>query len=107
MITSPRAAAGAYAGMGRIAELGRAVAPDAAAAGGQGGDFAGMVRTTLGAVTDSARTAETRMQGYAAGRVDLVDVVTAVAETEVALETMVSIRDRVIQSYEEIMRMPI
>ena len=34
-------------------------------------------------------------------------VVTAVAETEVALETMVSIRDRVISAYEEIMRMPI
>ena len=31
----------------------------------------------------------------------------AVAETELALETLVSVRDRVIQAYEEIMRMPI
>ena len=37
----------------------------------------------------------------------MIDVVTAVAETEVALQSMVSIRDRVISSYEEIMRMPI
>ena len=29
------------------------------------------------------------------------------AETEVALETMVAVRDRVISAYEEIMRMPI
>ena len=37
----------------------------------------------------------------------LVDVVTAVAETEVAVETLVSVRDRVISAYEDIMRMPI
>jgi flagellar hook-basal body complex protein FliE len=36
-----------------------------------------------------------------------VDVVTAVTETEVAIEAMVSVRDKVIQAYEEIMRMPI
>ena len=30
-----------------------------------------------------------------------------IAETEVALETMVAVRDRVISAYEEIMRMPI
>jgi flagellar hook-basal body complex protein FliE len=34
-------------------------------------------------------------------------VVTAVAETEVAVEAMVAVRDRVINAYEEIMRMPI
>ena len=38
---------------------------------------------------------------------DVVDVVTAVAESEAALNTLVAVRDRVIQAYEEIMRMPI
>ena len=38
---------------------------------------------------------------------NVVDVVTAVAETEVAVETMVAVRDRMISAYEEIMRMPI
>ena len=42
-----------------------------------------------------------------AGKSDLVDVVTAVAETEVAVETLVSVRDKVIAAYEEIFRMPI
>ncbi|CAN0606416.1 unnamed protein product [Ectocarpus sp. 12 AP-2014] len=41
------------------------------------------------------------------GRADVVDVVTAVAETEVLLETVVTVRDRVIQAYQEILRMPI
>jgi flagellar hook-basal body complex protein FliE len=30
-----------------------------------------------------------------------------VAETEVAVSAMVSVRDKVVQAYEEIMRMPI
>ena len=43
----------------------------------------------------------------ASGKANVVDVVTAVAETEVAVETMVAVRDRIISAYEEIMRMPI
>ena len=41
------------------------------------------------------------------GKGDVVDVVTAISQTEIAMETMVTIRDRVISAYEEIMRMPI
>jgi len=43
----------------------------------------------------------------ATGKADVVNVVTAVAESEAALETLVAVRDRVIAAYEEIMRMPI
>ena len=43
----------------------------------------------------------------AAGKANIVDVVTAVSETEVAIEALVSVRDKVIAAYEEIMRMPI
>ncbi len=41
------------------------------------------------------------------GKGDMVDVVTAISQTELAMETMVTVRDRVISAYEEIMRMPI
>jgi flagellar hook-basal body complex protein FliE len=37
----------------------------------------------------------------------MIDVVTAVAESEVAIDTLVSVRDKVISAYEEIMKMPI
>jgi flagellar hook-basal body complex protein FliE len=43
----------------------------------------------------------------AAGKTNVVDLVTAVSETEVAVESMVAVRDKVIAAYEEIMRMPI
>jgi flagellar hook-basal body complex protein FliE len=41
------------------------------------------------------------------GGTDLLDVVTAVAESETAVQTMVSVRDRVIAAYEDVMRMAI
>ena len=41
------------------------------------------------------------------GKADIIDVVTAVAETEVAVNALVSVRDRVIRSYEDILKMPI
>ena len=41
------------------------------------------------------------------GQANMVDVVTAITETEMAMESMVTVRDRVISAYEEIMRMPI
>jgi flagellar hook-basal body complex protein FliE len=49
------------------------------------------------------------MQTHAAanGKANMVDVVTAVAESEVAIDTLVSVRDKVISAYEEIMKMPI
>jgi flagellar hook-basal body complex protein FliE len=56
---------------------------------------------------EQGKAADGKAMAMAAGKADLVDVVTAVAETEVAVETLVSVRDKVIQAYEEIFRMPI
>lgn len=70
-------------------------------------DFGQMVQSAVETVVDQGRVADDKAVGLIEGRADVVDVVTAVAETEVALETMVAVRDRVISAYEEIMRMPI
>lgn len=43
----------------------------------------------------------------AVGKADLTDVVTAVSNAEVTLQTVVAVRDRVVQAYQEILRMPI
>ena len=43
----------------------------------------------------------------ASGKANVMDVVTAVAETDVAVSTLVSVRDKVIASYEDIMKMAI
>lgn len=70
-------------------------------------DFSKMVQEAVGTVVDQGRVADQKAVGLVEGKADVVDVVTAIAETEIALETMVAVRDRVISAYEEIMRMPI
>lgn len=70
-------------------------------------DFGEMVRAAVGNVVDQGRQAEAKTLAYASGKADVVDVVTAVAETQTAFETMVALRDKVIAAYEDIMKMPI
>jgi flagellar hook-basal body complex protein FliE len=43
----------------------------------------------------------------AAGQGDIVNVVTAIAAAETQMETVMAVRDQVIQAYQEILRMPI
>jgi flagellar hook-basal body complex protein FliE len=105
-MTSPTAAANAYASLARLADpsagFGKAVGE---AAGGP--SFGALLKETVGAVVEAGHKAEAQQQAVANGKANIVDVVTAVSETEVAVEAMVSVRDKVIQAYQEIMRMPI
>jgi len=70
--------------------------------------FAELLSRAAGAVAESGRGADAAVAQVSAGqRTDLVDVVTAVAESQAALETLVAVRDKVVAAYDEIMRMPI
>lgn len=70
-------------------------------------NFASMVADAVNDVTQKAKGADQVTAAAAAGQTDLVNVVTAISETELAMETLVGLRDRVIGAYEQIMRMPI
>jgi len=113
-MATPSIAANAYASLARIAD------PTKSGAGGLGGiaglgksseagagSFADMLKSAVGTVAEAGQKSDAQTQALATGKANVVDVVTAVAETEVAVETLVSVRDRVIQAYEEIMKMPI
>jgi len=58
-------------------------------------------------VVDAGRASDAMAIDMVNGKANVVDMVTALSETEIAIESMVTIRDRVISAYEEIMRMPI
>ena len=105
-MTTPSAAAGAYASLARLADPSAGLAK-AVGSGASGQSFSAMLKDALGAVTEAGRKSDAQTQAMAAGKADMVDVVTAVSETEVAVEALVSVRDKVIAAYEEIMRMPI
>ena len=97
-------AANAYAALAKLTN------PTAGASkGAEGGDgsFGAMLKNAIGTVMDAGKQSDTQTKAAASGSANMVDVVSAVAETEVAIEALVSVRDKVIQAYEEIMRMPI
>lgn len=108
-MTTSSFAAGAYASMQGVGSGGLLKKP--AGVGGLAGaglpDFSSLVGKALESTAQTARNADVQAANVAAGRSDVVDVVTAVAESEAAIETLVAVRDRVIAAYEEIMRMPV
>lgn len=106
-LTTALNAASIYGGMARLANRGQSAQTPAAGDAAAAPDFGAMLRNQVKSVVDTGNAAEAKQAGLMAGKADLIDVVTAVSETEVALGTMVSVRDRVISAYEEIMRMPI
>lgn len=74
---------------------------------GNGDEFGDLVR---GAIKEAIRIGEQSEKLSIDGindRADITEVVTAVAEAEVTLQTVVTIRDKVIDAYREILRMPI
>jgi flagellar hook-basal body complex protein FliE len=105
-MTSPSAAANAYAALARMADPSAALAK-AAGDGAAGPSFGSLLKDAIGSVLEAGRKSDVQTQAVGAGKANIVDVVTAVSETEVALETMVSVRDRMIAAYEDIMKMPI
>ena len=70
-------------------------------------DFGAMLKDTIANTVDSVKGAESVSIKAVAGQADVTDVVTAVANAEMALEFVVAIRDRVVQAYQDILRMPI
>lgn len=73
--------------------------------GGQ--NFGSLLKDAMGQVNQAARVGDAQSHAMVAGKANVVDVVTAVAESEVAVDALVAVRDRVVAAYEEIMRMPI
>ena len=104
-MSTPSIAANAYASLARMSDpAGSAKSAGDASAGLS---FGTLLKDAIGAVNQSSRASEAQSQAMAAGKANIVDVVTAVAETEVAVDALVAVRDKVITAYEEIMRMPI
>ena len=73
----------------------------------QGGGFAELLSNSLSGLTEAGHKSEVVSAQAVAGQANLVDLVTAVNDAELALDTVVAIRDKVISAYQDIMRMPI
>jgi flagellar hook-basal body complex protein FliE len=104
---TPGIAANAYAQIARIAEGTPGLAKTIGGVEPHGQDFAGLLKEALDGVHAAGRRADAQAQAAATGKANVVDVVTAVAEAETAVTALVAVRDNIIQSYQEVMRMAI
>ena len=66
-----------------------------------------MVETAVSDAEKVTRNAEKMSLAGLTGKADIQDVVMAVSNAEVALETVVAVRDTAIKAYKEIMQMTI
>lgn len=118
-MATPVNAANAYANLARVLDTGDSsnkfgdlarVRDVLGSAGGQengGPSFSAVLKDAIGGVMETGRKSDAQTVAMASGKANVMDVVTAVAETDVAVSTLVSVRDRVIQAYEDIMKMTI
>lgn len=75
--------------------------------GTKDGAFADLVKDAAEGVVESLRKSESESLKAAAGKADINEVIMAVSQADLTLQTAVAIRDRVIQAYQDILRMPI
>lgn len=100
MAIDPLSASKAYMDVARAAARGGVEGNDAV-------DFGKLVQNAIGDAVGAAHNAEQTGLAAASGKADIVNVVTAIAQAETTLETVMAVRDQVIQAYQEILRMPI
>ena len=98
-IINPAAAANAYANTAKAAGAGTGIQT--------GPSFGDILKESAFDAIRTLRAGETASAKAITGEATLPDVVQAVTAAEVTLQTVVSVRDRLISAYQEIMRMPI
>jgi flagellar hook-basal body complex protein FliE len=108
MAVLPSAAAAAYQS---ISKMGSSAATATSSGAGNIGVGAGNFTDFLnGAMKDGVQTMKTGEQmatQQIAGKSNIVDVVNAVNSAELTLDTVVAVRDKVVQAYQSIMNMPV
>jgi len=73
-----------------------------------GGDFAAVLREALTTVQSYQQTAEQKVDEFLSGESqDLHTAILATQRAELAFELFLQVRNKVVQAYQEVMRMPV
>jgi len=80
--------------------------PVAAATGGATG-FGDTLQRLIGSVESSAGAANAAVGDMLAGRGDMHEAMIALQRAEMSLELTVQVRNKLVQAYQDVMRMPI
>lgn len=68
--------------------------------------FSDMMKGGLQDFVDTQNKAESMKMEAITGKVDITDLVTALSNAELSLNTVIAVRDKVIGAYQDIIRMP-
>jgi flagellar hook-basal body complex protein FliE len=104
---TPSIAANAYAALAKLHDQAAGLIGGGGGAQDAGPSFSNVLKDVIDAVSEAAQKSDAQAQAVAAGKANMIDVVTAVAETETTFQTLVSVRDKVIAAYEDVLKMPI
>lgn len=98
-------AAAAYRVAGALPAVATGAAGGAPAAGA--GGFGDVLRRAVEGVVETGRASDVAATQALSGQGSVTDLVTAVGRAELALQTAVAVRDRMVSAYQDVMRMPI
>jgi flagellar hook-basal body complex protein FliE len=101
------AVASAYNNASRLIQDAAKTSTGTSGQAGQTSDFGKLLTDQVQGVIEAGKTSDKMSLDLLNGKANVVDVVTAISQTQLAMESMVAVRDKVISAYEEIMRMPI
>src|SRR4051812_11579622 len=107
MTTPFNAVASAYNNASKLIQDAAKTSSGTSGQGAQGTDFGKFLTDEIQGVVNAGKTSDKMSLDLVNGKANVVDVVTAISQTQLAMESMVAVRDKVISAYEEIMRMPI
>ena len=96
IVVTPSAAAQAYSRTAGVGEASNSAA-----------SFGNAVTQALGQAVQTGHAADDQAMKAISGGGNLTEVVTALSHAEMTLQTVTTIRDRVLQAYQDIMKMPI
>jgi flagellar hook-basal body complex protein FliE len=103
MTVNLAAGAAAYANTARQLSSGVGVAAPKA----DGTGFGDLLKNAMEGAIDSQKQGEAASMAAVAGKADINSVVMAVTNAQMTLQTVVAVRDKVVQAYQQILQMPI
>ena len=106
-LTTVNNAISAYNNAARSFANGESETKTESASSAGGLDFASLLKEGAKNAIDSGKKSEVLAQQAIAGKADVRDVVAAVNNAELTLQTVVAVRDKVIGAYNDILKMPI
>ena len=106
-ITGTAAYAAVQSAFGQDNDITVTATPDTSGTTSATPSFGAALQGAITGLTDAGHAADAKSASAMMGKGDMTDVVMAVSKAEMALQTSVAVRDRVISAYQDIMRMAV